>query len=88
MSDEQLQRSLKELRAELDRLEADEAQVREHLDALIASVQTHVDAPGDAVHHASLVQALRQSILELEVTHPRATGILNRIAAALGNVGT
>ena len=88
MSDEQLRRSLTELRAELDRLEAEEAKVRERLDDLIASVQTHVDTPGDTAHHASLVRDLRQSILELEVSHPRATGILNRIAAALGNIGT
>ena len=88
MSEQPLRQSLTELRAELDRLEAEEAAVRARLDALIASVETHVDAPSDTAHHASLVRDLRQSILELEVSHPKATGILNRIAAALGNIGT
>ena len=88
MSDEQLRRSLTALRAELDRLEAKEAEVRERLDTLIASVETHVDAPGDTAHHASLVRDLRQSVLDLEVSHPRATAILNQITAALGNIGT
>ena len=88
MSDEQLRQSLTELRTELSRLEAEEAKVRERLDALIASVETHVDAPGDIAHHDSLVQDLSESVLELEVSHPRATTILNQIAAALGNIGT
>ena len=88
MSDEQLRQSLTELRAELGRLEAEEAKVRERLDALIASVETHVDAPGDIAHHDSPVRDLSESTLELEVSHPRATTILNQIAAALGNIGT
>ena len=54
MSDEQLRQSLTALRAELDRLEAKEAEVRERLDTLITSVETHVDAPGDTAHHAPL----------------------------------
>ena len=88
MSDEQLRQSVTELRSELDRLEAEEAKVRERLKALIASVETHVDAPGDTAHHDSLVQDLRQTILELEVSHPRATGILNRITTTLANIGS
>jgi len=88
MSDQQLRKSLTELRAELDRLEAEEAKVRMRLDALIASVETHVDTPDDSAHHESLIQDLRESVLELEVSHPRATTILNQIAAALGNIGT
>ena len=88
MSDEQLRQSLAELRAELDRLAAEEAAVRDRLDTLIASVETHVDAPRDTAHHDSLVRDLRASILELEVSHPRATAILNQITAALGNIGT
>ena len=88
MVDEQLRQSLTELRAELDRLEAEEAEVRERLNALIASVETHVDTPGDTAHHEFLVQDLRRSVLELEVSHPRATAILNQIMATLGNIGT
>ena len=88
MSDETVRKSLTELRSELDRLETEEAEVRERLHTLIASVEAHVDAPGDTAHHDSLVRDLRQSMLELEVSHPRATSILNQIAAALGNIGT
>ena len=87
MSEEQLRQSLTELRAELDRLEAEETEVRERLDRLIASVETHVDAQSNSAHHDSLLQDLRESILDLEASHPRATTILNRVAAALGNIG-
>ena len=88
MSDEQLRQSLTELRSELYRLETEEAEVRERLNALIASVETHVDGPGDRAQHDSLVRDLRQSILELEVSHPKATAILNQITATLANIGT
>ena len=88
MSDEQLRQSLTELRSELERLEAEEAEVRERLDALIAGIETRLDAPGDIAHHHSLVRDLRRSTLRLEVSHPRATAILNQIMATLGNIGT
>ena len=87
MSDEKLRKSLEELRAELERLEAEEAQVRERLDALIAGVETQLEKPGDASHEQSLVQDLRQSISQFEVSHPRATAILNEIMVTLGNMG-
>ena len=88
MSDEQLRQSLSELRSELDRLEAEEAEVRVRLDALIAGIETRLDTPGDMAHHHSLVRDLRRSTLQLEVSHPRATAILNQIMATLGNIGT
>ncbi len=88
MSDEQLRQSLTELRSELERLEAEEAEVRERLDALIAGIEMRLDAPGDMAHHHSLVRDLRRSTLRLEVSHPRATAILNQIMATLGNIGT
>ena len=87
MSDEKLRQSLEELRSELKRLETEEAQVRERLDALIAGVETRLDKPEDASHHQSLVQEVRQSISEFEVSHPRATAILNEIMVTLGNMG-
>ena len=88
MSDEQLRQSLTELRSELERLEAEETAVRERLYALITGVETRLDAPGDIAHHHSLIRDLRRSTLQLEVSHPRATAILNQIMATLGNIGT
>ena len=88
MSDEQLRQSLADLRSELERLEAEEAEVRDRLDALIVGIETRLDAPGDIAHHHSLVRDLRRSILQLEVSHPRATAILNQIMGTLGNIGT
>lgn len=87
MSDEKLRESLQELRSELERLETEEAQVRERLDALIAGVETQLEKPGDVTHHQSLVEDLRQSISQFEVSHPRATAILNEIMVTLGNMG-
>ncbi len=88
MSDELLRQSLTELRSELERLEAEGAEVRERLDALVAGIETRLDTPDDTAHHHSLVRDLRRSTLKLEVSHPRATAILNRIMATLGNIGT
>jgi len=87
MPDKQLRQSLDELRSELERLEAEEAQVRERLDALISGVETRLEKPDDTAHHQSLVQDVRHSISEFEVTHPRATAILNEIMVTLGNMG-
>jgi predicted nuclease with TOPRIM domain len=87
MPDEKLRRSLEELRSELERLEAEEAQVRERLSALIAGVETRLEKPEDSAHHQSLVQDLRQSISQFEVSNPRATAILNQIMVTLGNMG-
>lgn len=87
MSDEQLRQSLAELRSELDRLEAEEAQVRERLNSLISGLEAKLDEPGDESRDQSLVEDLRQSISQFEVTHPRATAILNEIMVTLGNMG-
>ena len=75
------------LRSELERLEAEEAKVRERLDALIAWIETRLDVPGDIAHHHSLVRDLRRSTLQLEVSHPRATAILNQIRPRWGTSG-
>ena len=88
MSDEQLRQSLTALRTEIERLEAEEAEVRDRLDALIVGIETRLDAPDDIAHHHSLVRDLRRSILQLEVSHPKATAILNQMMATLGNIGS
>ncbi len=87
MSDEKLRQSLQDLRSELERLEAEEAQIRERLDALVSGVEARLEKPEDAAHHQSLSQDLRQSISQLEVSHPRTTAILNEIMVTLGNMG-
>ena len=87
MSDQKLRQSLDELRSELERLEAEEAQVRDRLDALISGVEMRLEKPEDASHHQTLVEDVRQSISQFEVSHPRATAILNEIMVTLGNMG-
>ena len=87
MPDDRLRQSLSELRSELERLEAEEAQVRERLDALIAGVEMHLAQPADSAQQQSLVEDVRQSISQLEVSHPRTTAILNEIMVTLGNMG-
>ena len=87
MSDEQLRESLNGLRSELERLEAEETQIRERLNTLISGVETRLDKPDDSALHQSLVQDLGQSISQFEVSHPRATAILNEIMVTLGNMG-
>jgi predicted nuclease with TOPRIM domain len=87
MPDKKLRQSLNELRSELERLETEEAQVRERLDALISGVETRLDEPEDSDQHQTLVEDVRQSISQLEVSHPRTTAILNEIMVTLSNMG-
>ena len=87
MSDEQLRKSLEELRSELARLEAEEVRVRERIDALIEGVEARIAGPADSTDDQSLVQDIRDSISEFEVSHPRTTAILNEIMVTLGNMG-
>ena len=87
MPERKLRESLEALRAEIQRLEAGDAQARERLDALIAELEARLEHPDDAERHEDLVRSVSDAIAEFEVSHPRATGILNHIMVTLSNMG-
>ena len=78
----QLEQSLGELRAEIDRLDADDAAHRERLEQLVDEIETQLAAEDD-----SALGAIRQQIESFEVEHPRVTAILNDIMVTLSNLG-
>ena len=87
MSRDELQKSLDALRAEVEKLEAGDKEARQRLDLLIADIETRLANPGDLEHHETLVENIRDTITEFEVSHPRTTGILNHIMVTLANMG-
>ncbi|MDX1434975.1 MAG: DUF4404 family protein [Gammaproteobacteria bacterium] len=87
MSQESLRESLDALRAEVDKLESGDREARRRLDALIADIETRLAAPANAEQHETLVENIRDTITEFEVSHPRTTGILNHIMVTLANMG-
>ncbi len=87
MSNESLRESLEELRREVDGSDLRAEGARERLLGLIGGLEKQLQDPEDADHHASLLESLKESIEHLELEHPRATSILNRIMVTLGNAG-
>lgn len=82
-----LRAKLEELRAEVNALSAGQSASREHLNTLITDIERRLEAQADEGHHARVLDGLRAAVSRYEVEHPRATGILNDILVALGNLG-
>lgn len=87
MPEKELRDGLERLRAERDRLPAEDRDNRERLDALIAEIEDRLAHPDDRDRHHGLVERVREAIEEFEVEHPRATAILNDIMVTLANMG-
>ena len=87
MDQKQLQASLEELRAEIHELKSDDQVAKAKLDGLIEDIEKHIANSGDSGDHESLVENLNSAVSEFEVSHPRATGILNHILMTLSNMG-
>ncbi len=82
MISDKLQRSLEQLRGELDRLKHGDADARRHIEQLLAEIETH--APGEPAQHHGLRERIGETIRRFEVKHPTLTAALGEIAAALG----
>lgn len=73
--------ALDRLRAELQRLDPGDATTRQHLEQLMADVESHL-RDGSEPH--TLRAQISDSIRRFEVKHPAVTAYLGEIAAALG----
>tara|TARA_R110002096_G_scaffold361075_1_gene554068 strand:- start:7580 stop:7846 length:267 start_codon:yes stop_codon:yes gene_type:complete len=82
----------KRLTAKLDEvdehLEAAEvdSELQEPLQATLGNVRLAIDAP-DEEEHEDLTDALSDLALNLEVSHPKLTELLNRISDLLAGAG-
>ena len=59
---------------------------RDRLNTLVANLETRLKVSGEESHD-TLVNNVQESIRQLEVEHPRTTGVLNYIMVALSNMG-
>jgi len=82
-----LNNMLELLRSELDSLDESDIQAREKLLAIAAEIEARLANPDSDKSHESLIETIRDSISWFEVTHPRATGILNQFMVTLANMG-
>lgn len=75
---------LGKLRSEVEQLPL-QSEDRTRLADIVSQIQDNLDqAPEE---HASQIEHLQSSLLELEVNHPSVTGILQRITQTLSDIG-
>ncbi len=87
MPDTELRKLISELNDEIESLAPGNESAKAKLGQLIEDIETRLDNPEDSEHHAGVVENVQSTIRQLEVEHPRATGILNNIMMTLSNMG-
>ena len=87
MPEQTLRNLIGQLRAEIDQLPPADEAARDRLTQLIADLETRLSESAEAADHDSLVGSVQESIRQLEVEHPRTTGVLNHIMMTLSNMG-
>lgn len=86
MSKEKIAASIESLRAEIDKLEVEDATAKTRLDALVVELEKQLDKPGDA-GASGLDESVKELVEHFEVAHPRITGILNDLMVTLSGMG-
>ncbi|MBR02041.1 MAG: DUF4404 family protein [Arenicellales bacterium] len=87
MPEQTLRDLIGQLRTEIDQLPPADEAARDRLTQLIADLETRLSESAEAADHDSLVSSVQESIRQLEVEHPRTTGVLNHIMMTLSNMG-
>lgn len=87
MPEEKLRQSIRDLRREMERLEITDTAAREHLGQLLAGIEDNLNSGDGPSQRRDLARELQDTVKTLEMTHPKVTGILNEIIAALVNLG-
>ncbi|MEI6971293.1 MAG: DUF4404 family protein [bacterium] len=87
MIEKTLREQLKELRAEVDVLEAEHAEARARLDSLISSIEHQLENVGDKAHRQTLSGEIHEYVEDFENKHPGIIGVLDKISVTLSNMG-
>ena len=87
MSKKELDKSLQDLRAEIDKLGAENDDIKEKIDTLATGIEGEINNLDNTKYIDSLIQNIQQHIEQLETEHPRITGVLNRIMVTLSGLG-
>lgn len=81
-----LDESLHSLRAEIQALDAVDAEARARLERLVADLGTSIGRPAGATGDG-LAERLRASILSFETSHPRLAVVMNDVLEKLSAMG-
>lgn len=87
INETQLTQALEKLRREIGALDTADEASRHKLEQLVEDLEKKLENPEDTELHEDLADRLRDSMLELEVSHPRLTSIMNDIMMKLSNMG-
>lgn len=90
MPKESLIASLAEFHSALAGAEFKNPEDRKRLDALLASIEAQADSPQPFAEDKSILAPLEEAVHNLEIEHPLASSILQRIlqvARTLGDAG-
>ncbi len=89
MDPKDLNKTLIELRDELQRVNKVDPRSRAALKKLDENIHLVLEASGDvpAAHHLGLRRSLEDSIGYFEASHPTAVGLVNRLLKALSDMG-
>ena len=79
--------SIERLRQDLQQLGPVNQEVRGDVELLIASVESHLDLPGQPPAPMALLEALKAKIRQFEVEHPRLTASLEQLLGTLSSSG-
>ena len=87
MPKESLQARLAELQAALKDAEFKDPADRERLNALMANLEAQIEAPEPFAEDETLLGSMEESIGLLEIDHPIATSVLQRILQVARTLG-
>ena len=87
INETQLTQALEKLRREIGALDTADEASRHKLEQLVEDLEQKLENPEDSELHEDLADRFRDSMLELEVSHPRLTSIMNDIMMKLSNMG-
>lgn len=87
MTQDQLQKTLAELRSELANLDARDEATRTHINGLMESLEQHLNEPANETIKGALRENFSSTIERFEAEHPRITLILNQIMNTLSGSG-
>ncbi|OGV67382.1 MAG: hypothetical protein A2498_14015 [Lentisphaerae bacterium RIFOXYC12_FULL_60_16] len=87
MSVERVQKLIKELRSELNRLGDRDAGIKEKAGAIIVDVERQVQKLKSGHKDSGLVKRIADLVEEFEQDHPKITAIIDNISTTLSNLG-
>jgi len=87
MQQEELQKTLEQLRYELSALGPEAAPVKDHINSLINDLEQQFQDLDRAEQRATIRDRLEALVERLEREHPSITSLLSQIITSLANMG-